>query len=126
MAAECVLRVGEADWRGFNPVDLNKIRQILSQKVQDEPDFKGLCGLIELEIYEVLANCELKLVDRIVEITTRFRDLYERARDPGPWQSLSDQMELALQPYINEKSIVDPAEAASAKSLLEMINSFAA
>jgi tetratricopeptide (TPR) repeat protein len=126
MAAECVLRVGEADWRGFNPVDLNKIRQILSQKVQDEPDFKGLCGLIELEIYEVLANCELKLVDRIVEITTRFRDLYERARDSGPWQSLSDQMELALQPYINEKSIVDPAEAASAKSLLEMINSFAA
>jgi tetratricopeptide (TPR) repeat protein len=125
MAADCVLRVGEANWIGFKPVDLNSIRQILSQKVYDEPDFKGICGLIELEIYEILANCNLRLVDRIIEITTRFHDLNERVKDSGPWQSLSDQMELVLQPYINEKSLVDQAEADSAKSLLELINSYA-
>jgi hypothetical protein len=34
-------------------------------------------------------------------------------------------MELVLQPYINEKSLVDQAEADSAKSLLELINSYA-
>jgi hypothetical protein len=125
MAADCVLRVGEANWIGFKPVDLNSIRQILSQKVYDEPDFKGICGLIELEIYEILANCNLRLVDRIIEITTRFHDLNERVKDSGPWQSLIDQMELVLQPYINEKSLVDQAEADSAKSLLELINSYA-
>jgi hypothetical protein len=125
MAADCVLRVGEANWIGFKPVDLNSIRQILSQKVYDEPDFKGICGLIELEIYEILANCNLRLVDRIIEFTTRFHDLNERVKDSGPWQSLSDQMELVLQPYVNEKSLVDQAEADSAKSLLELINSYA-
>jgi len=125
MAADCVLRVGEANWIGFKPVDLNSIRQILSQKVYDEPDFKGICGLIELEIYEILANGNLRLVDRIIEITTRFHDLNERVKDSGPWQSLSDQMELVLQPYINEKSLVDQAEADSAKSLLDLINSYA-
>jgi hypothetical protein len=106
-------------------VDLNSIRQALTQKVQEESDFRGICGLIELEIYEVLANCNLRLVDKIIEITTRFHDLNERIKDSGPWQSISDQMELVLQPYINEKQIVDEAEADSAKLLLELINSYA-
>jgi hypothetical protein len=35
-------------------------------------------------------------------------------------------MELVLQPYINEKLFVDEAEADAAKSLLELINSYAA
>jgi hypothetical protein len=126
MAADCVLRVGEANWRGFKLVDLNSIRQALTQKVQEESDFRGICGLIELEIYEVLANCNLRLVDKIIEITTRFHDLNERIKDSGPWQSISDQMELVLQPYINEKLFVDEAEADAAKSLLELINSYAA
>jgi hypothetical protein len=125
MAADCVLRVGEANWRGFKLVDLNSIRQALSQKVQYEADFRGICGLIELEIYEILANCNLRLVDRIIDITARFHDLNERVKDSGPWQSISDQMELVLQPYINEKQIVDKAEADSAKSLSELINSYA-
>jgi hypothetical protein len=72
-----------------------------------------------------LANCNLRLVDKIIEITTRFHDLNERIKDSGPWQSISDQMELVLQPYINEKQIVDEAEADSAKLLLELINSYA-
>jgi pimeloyl-ACP methyl ester carboxylesterase len=126
MAADCVLKLGESGWSGFELGDLNSIRQILSDKIQDEPDFCGLCGVVELEVYESLANCNLRLADRIVKITNDFRDLYNRVRDSDPWQSLSDQMELVLQPYIKEKSIVDPAEAASAKSLLETINTFAA
>jgi hypothetical protein len=125
MASDCVLKVEASDWSGFEPGDLSRIRQILSNKVQDDPDFWGLCGIIELEIYEVLANCNLKLADRIIKITSDFRNLYNRVKDPGQWQSLSDQMELVLHPYIIIKSPVDPAEADSAKSLLEMINSYA-
>ena len=125
MAADCVLKVGETCWSGFEPADLNRIRQIIAQKVQDDPDFSGLCGVIELEIYELLANCNLKLADRIVKITADLRDLYGRIRDSSQWQSLSDQMELVLLPYIKAKSTVDQAEADSAKSLLELINTFA-
>jgi hypothetical protein len=125
MASDCVLKVGATGWSGFEPGDLSRIRQILSNKIQDDPDFWGLCGVIELEIYELLANCNLKLADRIVTITSDFRNLYSRVKDPGQWQSLSDQMELVLQPYIIIKSPVDPAEADSARSLLEMINSYA-
>jgi len=125
MASDCVLKVGASGWSGFEPGDLSRIRQILSNKIHDDPDFWGLCGVIELEIYELLANCNLKLADRIVTITSDFRNLYSRVKDSGQWQSLSDQMELVLQPYIIIKSPVDPAEADSARSLLEMINSYA-
>lgn len=125
MAADCVLGVAEVGWKGFETDDLNQVRHILAQKIQDEPDFWGLCGVIELEIYEILANCNLRLADRIIAITSDFRDLHGRIKDPGPWQSLSDQMQLVLIPYINEKSQSDPAEADSARTLLEMINSFA-
>jgi pimeloyl-ACP methyl ester carboxylesterase len=124
MAADCVLKAGETCWSGFEPGDLNRVHEILSRKVQDDPDFWGLCGVIELEIYEVLANCNLRLADRIVKIITDLRDLYGRVRDPGPWQSLGDQMELVLRPYIIKKSEVDPAEAEAATSLLEVIHSF--
>jgi len=125
MAADCVLKVGEAGWSGFEPGELNRIRQILAQKNQDEPDFWGLCAVTELEIYELVGNCNQRLTDRIVKIRTDFSDLYGRVKDSGQWQSLSDQMELVLQPYIKVKLPVDPAEADSAKSLLEMINSYA-
>jgi len=125
MAADCVLKVGEAGWSGFEPADLIRLRQILSQKNQDEPDFWGLCAVTELEVYELVGNCNQRLADRIVQIRTDFSDLYARVRDSGQWQSLSDQLELVLQPYIIIKSPVDLAEADAAKSLLELINSYA-
>jgi hypothetical protein len=125
MAADCVLKVGDTCWSGFEPGELNRIRKILSQKVHDDPDFWGLCGVIELEVYELLANCNLKLADRIVKITSDLRDLFGRVRDSELWQSLGDQMELVLRPYIEAKSEVEPVEADAARSLLEVINSFA-
>ena len=126
MAADCVLKVAEASWSGFEPGELNSIKQILLQKIQDEPDFWSFCGLIELEIYEVLANPSLRLADRILLIKDHFVDLYGRVRDSSQWQSVNDQLQFVLIPYINSVKVkADSAETESAKSLLELIKSFA-
>lgn len=120
MALELVVHLGDARWPGFNPAAVAAVRQSLLHKEQDDPDFWCYAGMVELGVYEAVA--ERRLADTLETIVARYAELQGRVAAISVWSSVADTAGLVLQPYARQAS---PAETAAARQLLAVLTDFA-
>ena len=114
--------LGRADWRGFDAADLTAVRQSLQKKAATDPDFWSVVGLVELRIYEALANGSLAAsVEGIVRDLTNVK---ARAHAPTLWGSLRDQAVFALLPLTTGRTL-SKAERSAALRLVALLEEFA-
>src|SRR5262249_2692091 len=123
MSAELILRVGERHWAGFDAADVAAVRQSLQKKASEDPDFWSVVGLIELRIYEALAQRHLATV--LGGILAELQDLKTRVSAPHLWASGHAQARFTLQPYIGAARLAE-AEREAAGQLLAQLQDHAA
>jgi CHAT domain-containing protein len=113
MAAELAMHAGECAWRGFDPVELARVREALEQRVRDDPDFWSIVGLTELRVYAAMAHHDI--AGQLPAIEAEYADLNGRVSTPWLWRSVYDQAHFVLGRYAVSGSAV---ERQAAKTLL--------
>jgi hypothetical protein len=130
MAADIILRSGDAGWEGLRSDELKEVRQNLVAKSQTDPDFWSQAGLIELDVYKALAyrnnagEVSGKLAAALDGIQRRFQDLHARVSSPRMWSSVYDQARFVLEKYIQNVRVQPEKDAA--KKLLAFLQELAA
>jgi tetratricopeptide (TPR) repeat protein len=118
-------RSKEPDARNVDKVQqsLHDLRRSLRKKTMHDADFWSIVGMVELRIYEALADRKLaEAVDGIVE---DLADVKARASAPHSWASVRDhQAKFVLPAYIKARSI-PPAEHEAARKLLARLEDYA-
>ncbi len=120
MAAELNVEACAADWGGFNAETINEVRESLTAKTRDDPDFWSVVGVTELRLYEALAN--RALASALDGIMGEYRELYERVSAPLMWSSVYDQARWVVAHYVSR---VGDDEDAAAFSLLNQLSQLA-
>jgi hypothetical protein len=124
---------GDPDWRGLDRDALETVKQGISAKLRDDPDFWSAVGEIELAMFEALASRGLATArDALVE---KFEALGERVPARRKWKSVFDNSTFLLDVYrrrVTEATGVDSrlvdagiAEARSATALLAVLRRLA-
>jgi hypothetical protein len=121
IAAELIVDAGEPDWPGLDPIALASIRQSLNNKISYDPDFWSVAGLIELHLYESVA--QEKLAAALPSIQEEFKNLYRRVSSITSWSSVRDQGEFVLLKYMQR---APDEEQKAAITLLEQLAVWAA
>jgi hypothetical protein len=114
MAAQLIVDAGDPGWTGFDPATVSAVREALTAKALDDPDFWSAAGSAELKIY--LALAEGQLATQRPAIEDELAALHLRVSAPWMWASVRDQARLVLPRYaeraaskgaIQEKSAAD-------------------
>ena len=116
MAAELTVDARKPNWVGFDASTLAEIRANLSIKARDDPDFWSLVNLVELRMYEAIAN--RRLAKERPSIEHEFDDLHARVDAAWMWNSVLDQAAFVLPKYAERTSAV---EKEAALALLEWL-----
>jgi tetratricopeptide (TPR) repeat protein len=104
----------------FEEARVRIIRDSLTRVSNSQPDFWSLAGLIELDMFVVLAKGNL--ADALPRILDAHRQLRERVSAPFLWDSVAAQARFTLEPYLKA---AENAEASAARELLETIEGYA-
>jgi hypothetical protein len=100
MAAEIIINAGNAGWQGLNPAQLAEVRNNLATKSRNNPDFWSIAGLVELDLYEALAQTGSgDLPKALPGLQRGYDDLYSRVTSTRLWSSVYDQARFILEPY---------------------------
>jgi CHAT domain-containing protein len=94
MALELALHAGDPAWGGFTAEATAAARRALKAKVQAEPDFWGYAGLVELDVFEALA--ERRLAEVVDDALAHYAELHARVASTGLWGSVADTATLVL------------------------------
>jgi hypothetical protein len=122
MAAESVLQATDGIWSPLDQDRITALRQSLADKVRRDPDFWSLAAQGELKIYEALADRTLQ--GSLPAIIKSFEDLRQRVSAQGKWQSVRDQLEFLLPPYITGSDLGEQ-EIEAAKALVAKVAAWA-
>jgi hypothetical protein len=120
LAAELVLGFGKPKWSGLDAAEIDALRQSLKKKMDEDPDFWSAVGLMELKIYEALAD--RKLATALPGILADLRRMRDRVVAPRMWDSVCDQGGFILPPYIR---VAAAAERKAAEELLAKLKEYA-
>jgi len=98
------------------------VRQRLQQRLDTQPDFWSVAGMIELDLLQAWAAS--RLVEDLPLLAHRFDDLNMRWRSPHDWASVHEQARflLAHLPAAGQP----PGEAAAVAGLLSQLEAYAA
>jgi tetratricopeptide (TPR) repeat protein/pimeloyl-ACP methyl ester carboxylesterase len=121
IAAELVLDAGKSAKDGGILAALAPIKQILELKARDDPEFWGAAGLVEVMMYEAIAN--RNLAGQLGRIEAELKDLHARVQAKQMWSSVYDQARFILGGYGPRAS---GPEKAAAKTLLEVVGKLTA
>jgi hypothetical protein len=123
LAAELMRGMGAAAPGGLDADAVVRLRQLLEQLRNDDPDFWNVAALTELTVYESLAARTLGA--DLAAICGAFDDLHTRMPARGNWGSVLDQYDFVLYRYVNQPATGDGEKAAAAQ-LLKMLGEWAA
>ncbi len=109
MALQYVVHAGDRNWKGFATDRTVHIRRSLQARVVSQPDFESHVGLIEIDLFEALAQRQLaQHADTLHNALTL---LHGRATAVGLWRSVADQAELVLTTYAAKSNAREKAAA---------------
>ena len=92
----------------------------MQQAATNKPDFWSIAGQSELQILDALAHRRLASAEP--GITASLRDLKSRVAAPRQWDSIYEEAEFTLLPYI---AFVTGAEKRAAQTLLDELKAMA-
>ena len=121
IAAELVLDAGKRGKESEIAAALAPIKQILELKARDDPEFWGTAGLVEVMMYEAVAN--RNLAGQLGKIEAELKDLNARVQAKQMWSSVYDQARFILGGYGQHAS---GPEKTAATSLLALVRKLAA
>jgi hypothetical protein len=75
----------------------DEVHRVLEARTRDDPDFWSVAGLMELRLYDAIAQDAL--APGLESIQREYADLHARVSVPGNWSSLYDQLLLLLPAY---------------------------
>ncbi|MEO7190194.1 MAG: CHAT domain-containing protein [Vicinamibacterales bacterium] len=97
IAADLAINGGRRGWSGPPASDLARLRQQLTARAQQEPDFWSIVGLTELAVYESAARRTLHADRNAIE--RAYKDVQSRVSTPGKWASVYDTASFVLGRY---------------------------
>jgi len=121
MATELLAALPDPRWAGFSAAASAAVRASLQAKTHDEPDFFSMVGLVEVELYAVLAR--RALAAGLAGFVNAYADLRTRVSSPGQWASVADTADFVLVPYA---AAAGAHEADAAHALLALLKGYAA
>jgi CHAT domain-containing protein len=119
LAAELLSHRQTRDWKGFNPEQVQRVRDSMERKRREDPDFWSVVGLPELSVYEALAGRHLAA--QLPRILLAYDDLHNRAGTPWLWASVADQLDFVL----GRSNTGTGAEATAAQELTAVLRRYA-
>jgi tetratricopeptide (TPR) repeat protein len=113
----CELRAAFVDGRApqIAPARLKEVADSLQAAATEKPDFWSVVGLTELRVLAALASGTLAAV--IDEVVEHLRDLKPRVPAPGKWDSVHNEAQFTLIPYLALRGL-GGAEKRAAQALL--------
>jgi hypothetical protein len=120
IAADLALYSGRRGWKGLDPVEVAAVRESLTIRVRDDPDFWSVVALTELRLYEALASGGL--AEMRASIEEEYEDLHVRVSAPQMWGAVRDQAQFVLQKYAARASVT---QANAADALLQKLEALA-
>jgi hypothetical protein len=121
MATELLAALPDPAWAGFGAAASAAVRASLQAKTHDDPDFFSMVGLVEVELYAVLAR--RALAAGLGGFANAYADLHARVSSPGQWASVADTADFVLVPYA---AAAGAHEADAAHALLALLKGYAA
>ena len=97
MAAELIVDAGKPGWTKFASATLDDVRESLTLRARDEPDFWSFVGVIELRAYQAMAEHRLAAARPGIEL--ELEELFTRVSAPSMWSSVLDQASFVLTKY---------------------------
>lgn len=98
LAANIAMSAGDPDWPGLDATAVASVRQALSEKLRDDPDFWSAVGDIELRMFEALGTRTLAVErDGLVR---EFEALGQRVPAAKMWKSVYDNATFVLKLYV--------------------------
>ena len=119
MAAELIVDAGKPGWTKFDTKTVNDVRESLTLRARDDPDFWCFIGVIELRTYQAMA--EDRLATELHGIELELDELFTRVSAPSMWSSVNDQASFVLTKYAARAG---GAEARAAKKLLATLQRY--
>ncbi|MBE0546544.1 MAG: hypothetical protein IH627_02565, partial [Rubrivivax sp.] len=98
MALELVIHGTDARWPGLDAARTQAARRSLLQRTQSDPDFWSAVGLVEIELYEALA--QRRLAASGGAIADGYADIHARVSSAKPWRTVADQARFVLEPVL--------------------------
>jgi tetratricopeptide (TPR) repeat protein len=83
-----------ADWAGFDPAVVDRVRLSLQERAARDPDFWSMAGLIEVDAFEAVAA--RRMAAELSALRDRARDLNVSVVAPRYWKSVADNADFAL------------------------------
>jgi tetratricopeptide (TPR) repeat protein len=120
MAAELVVDAAKPGWSGFDSAIVAEVRECLTTKAHDDPDFWSIAGLTELRLYLAMAGATLAREASSIE--REFTDLRNRVSARWMWSSVNDQASFVLPTY---SARVGGADRKAAEHLQALLRTFA-
>ena len=120
MALELVIHGAAPGWPGLDAARTQAARQSLLQRTQSDPDFWSAVGLVEIELYEALA--QRRLAASSVAISDGYADVHGRVGSAKPWRTVADQARFVLEPVLAR---AQGAERRAVAELLDVLLGYA-
>jgi tetratricopeptide (TPR) repeat protein len=121
VAATILINCQKADWTGLDPNELKELREQIHSKLKNDPDFWSTVGLVELELYEALAQRELAA--KLDKLKTGFNEAHSRASSLWMWSSVYDQAQFVLNGYF--RNLEQPLEKDASDQILALLERMA-
>ena len=121
LAAEVARHAGQAGWVGPDSTLVSQLRQSLSQRASEDPDFWSVVGLTELRLKLAMAQRNVRADAQA--LATEYANLCERVPSPGNWSSVADQMAFLLPGYLQR--VPEPDEQDAVRRLWDQVQRYA-
>jgi tetratricopeptide (TPR) repeat protein len=119
MAAELIVDAGKPGWTKFDSGTLDDVRESLTLRARDDPDFWCFIGVIELRAYQAMA--EKRLAAERSGIELELEELFTRVSAPSMWSSVLDQASFVLPKYAARTA---GAESRAAREVLARLQRY--
>lgn len=123
MALELALHAGTRGWAGLPEPATADARRALQARVQDDPDFWGYVGLVEIDVYQAVGRG--RLAEVLDDVLARYAELQARVGAVGMWGSVADNATLVLEAYAQRCRAARVGEAKAADSLVAVLGGYA-
>ncbi len=119
MAAELIVDAGKPGWTKFDSATLDDVRESLTLRARDDPDFWSFVGIIELRAYQAMAEQRLAAARPGIEL--ELDELFTRVSAASMWSSVLDQASFVLTKYAARAA---GAEGRAASELLAKLQRY--
>jgi len=121
LAANILLNGQKPEGNGLDQDEVKELREQINSKLKSDPDFWSTVGLVELQLYEALA--QRKLAGSLESLKRGFNDVHSRVTSLLMWSSVNDQAQFVLNGYARNSS--EPQEKDAAHQVLELLEQMA-